>query len=82
MALEIVVNSHPSDEVIEEYRFDRLSEPATASVEEHLLVCVECQEALLNLDQFVMLMKQATARLRFKSKAFSEKRSWPRQFPC
>lgn len=53
---------HPSHEVLEEYVFRRLPEAHAAQIEEHLLICEGCQQAVLQLDAFVSTMKAAAAR--------------------
>ena len=52
--------AHPSDEILEEYGFHRLSEALVAQVEEHLLVCHHCQDAVVETDQFVEALKRAS----------------------
>jgi hypothetical protein len=52
------VVAHPTEDVLEEYAFCRLSEKDLAKVENHLLICPNCQEALLRLDQFILAMKE------------------------
>jgi hypothetical protein len=49
--------SHLSEEVLEEYVFDRLPETLAAPVEEHLLICQICQNAIAETDEFVAAMK-------------------------
>ena len=44
--------SHPSEEILEEYVFHRLPEGLTAPLEEHLLVCHRCQDAVAETDAF------------------------------
>jgi hypothetical protein len=56
---EISFDHHPSDAVLEEYALSRLSEPACAAVEEHLLVCEGCQISVQQADEYVRLMKHA-----------------------
>jgi hypothetical protein len=56
-------DAHPSVETLEEYAFNRLSEGAAESVEEHLLLCSACQTQLLDVDEYIRLMKHATAGL-------------------
>ena len=51
--------SHPSKEILEEYVFHRLPEALAAPVEEHLLICHPCQDALAATDDFVSAMKYA-----------------------
>jgi hypothetical protein len=53
-------NWHPTGEVLEEYAFRRLSEADADSVEEHLLICTDCQHALAEIDQYILLMKHVT----------------------
>jgi hypothetical protein len=52
---------HPSEEILEEYCFNRLPETATDAIEEHLLLCAGCQVALQDLDEYILLMKLAAA---------------------
>jgi len=54
---------HPTEDVLEEYAFNRLSEAETRLAEEHLLVCSACQKTLQELDEYIVLMKAATAGL-------------------
>ena len=50
---------HLSDEVLERYSMGALSEPQSAPLEEHLLLCELCRTRLEELDQFTRLMKAA-----------------------
>jgi putative zinc finger protein len=52
---------HPAEELLEEYVLHRLPEQRAAEVEEHLLVCESCREAIRELDLFVATMKVAVA---------------------
>jgi len=47
-----VFDEHPSDDIIELYALNRLSESLTLRFEEHLLVCDRCQRALRQQDLF------------------------------
>ena len=51
--------SHQPDERLELYALGRLPEPEVAVVEEHLLVCVSCQERLDVVELFALAMRQA-----------------------
>ena len=51
--------SHPSEEILEEYVFLRLPEALAAPVEEHLLLCHSCQDAVAETDRFVSELKIA-----------------------
>ena len=53
---------HPSDELLEEYFFHRLVEAQVAEVEEHLLICEACRNAIRELDAFIPSMKAEAAR--------------------
>jgi hypothetical protein len=61
---QFTLKSHPSEDFLEEYAFRRLNEEQIAPLEEHLLLCSECQEALTEIDEYVILMKTATANFR------------------
>ncbi len=63
MATGFSVQEHPSSDVFEEYAFQRLSEADTDAVEEHVLVCPECQTSLAATDEYILLMKRATAQI-------------------
>jgi hypothetical protein len=52
---------HPPEDAFEDYAFDRLSREDTREFEEHLLVCETCQHTLAETDDYVRLMKSATA---------------------
>src|ERR1035438_3208272 len=52
---------HPTEDVLEAYAFNRLSEANTCLAEEHLLVCSTCQKTLQDIDEYMLLMKAATA---------------------
>jgi anti-sigma factor RsiW len=51
--------SHLSEEILEKYVFHRLPEGLTAPLEEHLLVCHRCQDAVAEIDEFVADLKVA-----------------------
>jgi hypothetical protein len=48
---------HPTEELLEEYIFGRVREPALGVLEEHLLACDSCQVKLADLDEDVRWMK-------------------------
>jgi hypothetical protein len=45
-------NDHVSEQMLELYALGRLAEELVPSLEEHLLVCAKCQEALTEEDVF------------------------------
>jgi hypothetical protein len=73
---EVTFEVHPSEETLEEYCFNRLSEPAIGKVEEHILVCVACQETLQVLDEYILLMKAATAEYKLSRPPGFKERLW------
>ena len=60
MATKFKFGAHLSEETLEEYAFGRVLEPEAASIEEHLLVCEQCQDTLGDIDEYILLMKAAT----------------------
>jgi hypothetical protein len=59
--MKIRPNRHPHQDLFEDYAFDRLSGDEAADFEEHLLICEECQEALARTEEYIQVMKAATA---------------------
>jgi len=53
---------HPNEDILEEYVRHRLPEPLAAQVEEHLLICPLCQDAITETDQFVAALKAAASQ--------------------
>ncbi len=54
---------HPTEDLLEEYSFGRVLEPALAPLEEHLLDCTLCQDRLLAVDEYMALMKAGIAAI-------------------
>jgi hypothetical protein len=50
---------HPTEEILEEFAFDRLPGVLTAQVEEHLLICPGCQDTVAETDSFVGALRAA-----------------------
>jgi hypothetical protein len=67
---------HASDEALEQYATHSLPEPALAEIEEHLLVCSQCQQQLEEIDQYVSAMRSAAKRLDQEDE--SRRRYWAR----
>ncbi len=61
MESSVTFDTHPPEETLEEYCFNRLPEEGTAAIEEHLLLCEICQHTLEDLDEYISLMKATTA---------------------
>jgi anti-sigma factor RsiW len=54
-----MATSHITCDELELYPMERLPESDTAPVEEHLLVCEECQARLADFDVYVRAMRAA-----------------------
>ena len=67
---------HASDEALELYATHSLAEPALAEIEEHLLVCSQCQLQLEEIDGFVRAMRGAARQLDQEDE--SRRRNWAR----
>ncbi len=65
-----VLNGHITEDILEAYSLGQISETDVAPVEEHLLVCRECQDRLQATDLFV-----ATLRHVLRDPGLSPKRS-------
>src|SRR5882724_5625288 len=50
---------HIDDVQLDSYASGLLSEPLLAETEEHLLICPQCQERLVQADEFAALFRQA-----------------------
>jgi hypothetical protein len=61
VTMKIMPNRHPHQDLFEDYAFDRLSGNEAAGFEEHLLICEECQATLAKTDEYIQVMKAATA---------------------
>jgi hypothetical protein len=59
--ISFVSLDHPDESVLEEYVFGRLSEPKTAVLEEHILICGRCQAGLAEAEEYIRLMKFAAS---------------------
>jgi hypothetical protein len=64
-----LVGVHPTDDLLEEYFFGRIHEPALAALEEHLLICPICQPQFLAIDEYRVLMKSGIVQFERKCKA-------------
>jgi hypothetical protein len=48
---------HPTEDLLEEYSFGRIGEPALGPLEAHLLLCSVCQAQVAAIDEYRALMK-------------------------
>jgi hypothetical protein len=58
---------HATEEILEFYSLGTLPEADTEVLEEHLLICSECQERLTEMDVYVRHMQAAADKLRTES---------------
>lgn len=49
--------AHLTEEMLEEYRFGRLSQGDVDALEEHLLICLQCCETLKKIDEFASAVR-------------------------
>ena len=61
--MQAKVNEHPGEEALERYSMGTLPEGELPPFEEHLLVCGSCQDQLAAIDDYVIAMRTAAARL-------------------
>jgi hypothetical protein len=52
---------HATEEVLEEYTFGRICEPQLGWLEEHLLICAQCQSELDDIEEYKVFMKAGLA---------------------
>lgn len=71
-------NIHPPEETLEEYCFNRLPHENAAAIEEHLLICEPCQHTVKNLDEYIALMKAATAEYNLAASSAPTGSTWSR----
>jgi hypothetical protein len=55
---------HISDEALEQYAMQTLPESACGTLEEHLLVCSECQGRLDQTERYIRAMRSSAMRIR------------------
>jgi hypothetical protein len=61
--MQLRKGDHASDEALEQYATHSLPEAALAEIEEHLLVCSQCQQQVEEIDAYVSAMRSAAKRL-------------------
>jgi len=52
-------SGHIADEVIERYSMGKVPDVEAASLEEHILVCEQCQDRLEEVDRFIVALREA-----------------------
>jgi anti-sigma-K factor RskA len=58
------VDRHLDEEAAEQYSLSNLSARKVAEIEEHLLICEPCRQAVAASDAYVAAMRKAAAQLR------------------
>jgi anti-sigma factor RsiW len=58
------VNRHIGEETAEKYSLSKLAARKSAEVEEHLLTCEPCRQAVAASDAYVAAMRKAVAKMR------------------
>jgi anti-sigma factor ChrR (cupin superfamily) len=61
-----ITSAHPSDEELELYSLGTLREAAVPMLEQHLLVCAECQDRSIQMDAHVQAMQAECRAIRLK----------------
>ena len=57
--MNLDIGRHVADDVLEKYLLQRLTDPETATVEEHLLACPFCQLQAEQTEDFILATKAA-----------------------
>lgn len=70
---------HPTEEVLELYALGRLEEDRLGSVEEHLLVCEDCRQAVEQAEEYAQVMRAALEADRREGSVRSDARFWSRK---
>lgn len=60
---QTLVDEHIREEALELYAMGRLGDPQAAELEEHILFCTDCQEALERVDDFILAFRVAAKQL-------------------
>lgn len=60
---QTLVDEHISEEALELYAMGRLGDPQAAELEEHILFCTDCQEALERVDDFILAFRVAAPQV-------------------
>jgi anti-sigma factor RsiW len=53
---------HVSEELLDQYALNKLSEAEAAAVEEHILICPNCQDRLTLTDDVIEALRAAAAK--------------------
>jgi protein-arginine kinase activator protein McsA len=67
-------SSHFSEDVLERYSLNMLSEQGCADVEEHLLLCPRCQTQLEQVDKYNRVLRSACVLMGSRSQGIPKAR--------
>jgi hypothetical protein len=59
-------NGHIEEDLLDRYAMGDLSGDLLPAIEEHLLICTECQSRLRETDEFIAIFTQAVSRIEFR----------------
>jgi anti-sigma factor RsiW len=62
LVVNIGLEGHIAEEILEAYALGKLSDSECAPLEEDLLLCPTCQDRLLEIDEYVRVVQAATER--------------------
>ena len=68
---------HATEELLEEYTFGRIREPHLGWLEEHLLICPQCQSVLAEIEEYKVFMKAGLASFESERLAKAGRRDSP-----
>jgi hypothetical protein len=60
--MKLEPGEHIREDVLERYSMGRVPEEEAAGLEEHVLVCPECQDRLESIDDFIVAFREAASR--------------------
>ncbi len=62
--MNFCLNVHFADHVLERYAMGKLSNLGAALLEEHVLICKACQNRLVSVEEYVLVLRSALAEFR------------------
>lgn len=72
VVLDMKLNGHAPEEMLEEYSRGVLPDAEAECLEEHILICPQCQDRLAEVDAFLDAARRAAARLQMEPPATLE----------
>src|SRR5215831_15998532 len=74
--MELSRELHIADEVLESYSLNHLAPSEADAVEEHILVCEQCQIKLQEVDEFVAIVRRAAGNLEKRKPKLGAQGRW------